>query len=311
MDTMNKFDRFIQQAKKAFLLPEKIAYLVAAPLFVLLVIGFAVGGPIKYFSYPLSTYALIITIIALTKTVPRIGNMIVNSFLWKYLEEMPIIGALFTDKVIRMRFFLYLGAGMNIFYVVLKISTGIIYSSLWLSFFGGYYLALAILRLFIIHCERKYEENADLVAEYRRYRACGIILLFLNVILSFIVRLAIAFKASMEYPGVLIYGMGVYAFYSVILALVNIYRNKKKERPMFNAARIASFTSALVAMLSLEIAMTARFGATDYEFRKNMTTWTGVVVCGLILYMAILMIIRGNMYLSKVERREKSYVKHS
>ncbi len=280
--------------KLIFDIPEKYAYSIAIAGFIIL--AFGLRGGIKVFeilAYPVSTYSFVVLIVALTKTIPRIVQYIINSELWGMLSRVPLLGLLITNTRIRMRFFLYFGTLMNIFYVVLKISSGIIYSSLWLSFFGGYYLVLAILRAFIIHFERKYDENSNLPLEYKRYMSCGIVLFVLDAVLVYIIYLAANFKAVLDYPGVLIYGMAFYSFYSIILATYNIFRNRKHERLMFGAARIASFTSALVSMLSLEIAMMARFGADDIVMRKEMTVWTGTAVFLLVIYMAIMMIIKG------------------
>ena len=57
-----------------------------------------------------------------------------------------------------------------------------------------------------------------------------------------------------------------------------------------------SFTAALVSMLSLEIAMTARFGAEDISFRKQMTALTGLGVCSIVLIMAVSMIIKSSTW---------------
>ncbi|MCR4902320.1 MAG: hypothetical protein K6A23_05640 [Butyrivibrio sp.] len=95
------------------------------------------------------------------------------------------------------------------------------------------------------------------------------------------------------YPGILIYGIAFYSFYSIILAIYNLVKNINSERPMYRAARIASFTSALVSMFSLEIAMMARFGKDNIELRQNMTIWTGSTVFIIVTYMAITMIVKG------------------
>lgn len=55
-----------------------------------------------------------------------------------------------------------------------------------------------------------------------------------------------------------------------------------------------SFIAALVSMLSLEIAMTARFGSEDYMFRKWIAAMTGAGVFVIVFIIAILMILRAN-----------------
>ncbi|MCR5273291.1 MAG: hypothetical protein K6E13_09985, partial [Lachnospiraceae bacterium] len=91
--------------------------------------------------YPLSSYGFIVLIVALTKRIPKIVQFVLDSRIWKKIEELPLVGLLLKDTVIRMRFFLYFGTLMNLLYVILKIGGGILFHSLWLSFMGGYYLA--------------------------------------------------------------------------------------------------------------------------------------------------------------------------
>lgn len=210
------------------------------------------------------------------------------------ITALPLIGPIMADGKLRMRFFLYLGILMNGFYVVLNICGGVIYGSLWLSFMGGYYLALVVFRGLIIHFERLHGEDEDIKKEFMIYRNCGIILFILDIILIFIIILAARFKAVINYPGIIIYYMAVHFFYSIIMAIYNLISKRKVERPIWGAARIASFVAALVSALSLEFAMMARFGGENLIKRRNMTIWTGTIIFTLILYIAVMMIIKGN-----------------
>ena len=127
-----------------------------------------------------------------------------------------------------------------------------------------------------------------------RYRACGIVLLLLNAVLSLITLMASKLKVEIVYPGVLIFGMAIYTFYAVITTFIAITRQKKNESMMFSAVKISNFTAALVSVLSLEIAMTARFGAEDYLFRSRMTIITGTGIFAIIIFLALKMIITAN-----------------
>ncbi|MCR4782105.1 MAG: hypothetical protein K5851_05105 [Lachnospiraceae bacterium] len=209
----------------------------------------------------------------------------------KLSNKFPILKKLFDDSDLRLRASLYSGGLINLLYVILKVSTGIIFSSLWLSMMGGYYLTLAIIKGFILLYERS--DVSDIKLEYKRYRSCGFVLIFLDMVLIIVIYLAVNFKAKIEFPGYLIYGMALYTFYAFILAIVNLVKARKHERPMYKAARIANFTAALVSMFSLEIAMMARFDAHDLNARKEMTILTGSIVFLIVTFMAITMIVQG------------------
>lgn len=283
--------------KRAFVLKTPIAYIVSVPCFALVGIVLSQGytGLLAFVAYLLSSYALVALCVSMIRDLSLMWELFINSSLYRNICELPIIGAFIQDDALRIRLSLYFGAFVNLLYVILKISTGIIYRSYWLVFFGLYYLALAVLRLFIIEKDSKnINGKTDSIADYRRFRACGLILLFLNVVLAFITMLAVEFKAEVDYPGVLIFGMALYSFYAFIITLSGVIKYRRHERVMFTAAKASSFTAALVSMLSLEIAMTARFGSEDYMFRKWMAAITGAGVFVTVFIIAILMILRAN-----------------
>jgi hypothetical protein len=176
------------------------------------------------------------------------------------------------------------------------------YQSVWLIAFGIYYLLLAVMRGSLVHYVRSASAKGkqmgdDLKGEFHCYRMCGIVLLLLNQALACIVIYIVHMNQGMNYPGLLIYAMAVYAFYAVITAVINVIRFRRQGSPVHSAAKVISLTAALVSMLSLETAMLAQFGADDLEFRKIMTSISGGVVCTFVLAIAIYMIVRSTGYL--------------
>lgn len=67
---------------------------------------------------------------------------------------------------------------------------------------------------------------------------------------------------TFHYAGVLIYVMALYAFCALPSACVNLFRLRKQGSPVLSTAKAISLAAALMSMLSLEIAMLSRFGAT-------------------------------------------------
>lgn len=64
------------------------------------------------------------------------------------------------------------------------------------------------MRASLLHYVRRGKKNR--VLEWRRYRLCGIILLFMNVALAGIVILVVHENSGFEYPGMLIYAMAAF-----------------------------------------------------------------------------------------------------
>ncbi len=293
-------DKFKAWLNKIFVVPAPWAYLIDIPCFIFvgIVLIKAITGPVAYVAYLASAYALVSFSIAIVRDLGNLPERIKRSRIYSALVQMPFVGKLITDDAVRIWVSLYFGVAVNVLYVILKITTGIVYKSSWLIFFGGYYLALAVMRFFIIDTDRiARSRGRDLRAEYWRYLLCAVSLLVLNIFLAFITRMAANLEGVIEYPGFLIFGMALYAFYAVITTTISAIKYRKHETIMFSAAKVASFTAAMVSMLSLEIAMTARFGADDIAFRKMMTSVTGFCIFAIVLVMAVLMIIRAARFL--------------
>jgi hypothetical protein len=304
-------EKWIAVLKKIFFLKPLPTVLIAVPSFVLVFFVLANGSvpsAIAYISYILSAYALVITITGFPKIISVLKNGFWNLHLIRALGKTRI-GAKFFDNVLfRSEILLHQGLFMNLLYVAVKLVSGILYKSVWLIAFGIYYLLLAVMRGSLVHyvhraAAKGKQPGEDIEGEFRCYRMCGIVLLFLNQALACIVVYIVHKNQGMTYPGLLIYAMAVYAFYAVITAVINVIRFRRQGSPIHSAAKVISLTAALVSMLSLETAMLAEFGADQPEFRKIMTSISGGVVCTFVLAMAVYMIVRSTGYLKNKKRK--------
>ena len=96
--------------------------------------------------------------------------------------------------------------------------------------------------------------------------------------------------------------MALYAFYAVILAIINVVKTRRHNSPILSAAKAMNLVAAMVSILSLETAMLAQFGGNDDPmFRKAMTAATGGGVCTIVIGMASYMIWRANKNLKKLD----------
>ena len=193
------------------------------------------------------------------------------------------------DPIYRTKLNLYAATTLNLIYAIIKLLSGILYRSDWLVAFGLYFLVLTGLRLSLASYFRGKSLGTDLMAEYRRIRLTGILLILMNLVLIVIVIRMIAHNESNEYAGVLIYAMAAYAFYAVIFAVMNILRARGHESPVYYAVRVVDLTAAMTAMLSLTAALIARFGENG-PFRRTILAICGAAVCGIILWMSISLI---------------------
>ena len=297
-------EKFKELLKRIFcLLP--IWTVVAALLgygFVIAVAVFDIQNSIlQYASYIASAYALIITItgfIYINTIIGGVRNFVSNHPLMKKFRSTKVGKKYMTDVRFRAGVSLYQGFFINLLYIVMKLVSGIMYHSLWFIALAFYYILLAVMRFLLVQRLNVQDEASEL----RRYRLCGILLLFMNQALAGIVVFMVHQNRGFDYPGLLIYAMAAYAFYAVIVAVINIVKTRKHKSPILSAAKAINLVAAMVSILSLETAMLAQFGGDDDPlFRQVMTGATGGGVCTIVIGMAIYMIWRANKNLKKIE----------
>ena len=291
---MNR-ERIKKIAKRLFCLPPVPTLLISIPAYGLVIYALA-GKNVKpylaYLSYFVSAYALIISITGISGIVRLVRQGIDQHPLVRKALGVPLVSRYLREDMFRAQTGLYQGFFINLLYAGIKLLSGILYRSVWFVTLAVYYILLAVMRASLLHYVRKDEKNK--ISEWRRYRLCGIILMFMNAALAGIVILVVRQNSGFEYPGMLIYMMAMYAFYAAITAVRNVVKFRKYGSPVMSAAKVISLTAALVSMLSLETAMLTQFGAAnDPTFRRTMTASTGAGISIIVLAMAVFMIVRS------------------
>lgn len=292
-------DRIKKILKKLFCLPPVPTLLISVPSYGLVIYALAgenVEPIIAYISYFLSAYAFIITITGITGIVRLVRQGIDKHPLVRKALGIPLVDRYLREDMFRAETGLYQGFFINLLYAGIKMFSGILYRSVWFITLAVYYILLAVMRASLLHYVRRTGKNK--VSEWKRYRLCGIILLFMNIALTGIVILVIHQNSGFEYPGMLIYVMAMYAFYATITAVRNVVKFRKYGSPVMSAAKVINLTAALVSMLSLETAMLTQFGAADDPaFRQIMTASTGAAISLIVLVMAVFMIVHSTKHL--------------
>lgn len=298
---MNR-QRVMRILKRIFRLPPLPPLLIAIPSFALVIyvlVNEIENEAVSYAAYILSAYALVITITGIADIVRWIRHGLGSHPMVEKARTIPVLERHLKEASFRTEISLYQGLFINLSYVAIKFFSGVYYRSFWFGALAVYYLLLAFMRFALLHHVRRQKENK--IAEWRRYRLCGIMLLFMNQALVAIVVSAIRQEGGFEYAGMLIYVMALYAFYTIITAVINVFKFRKYGSPVLSAAKVINLTAALVSMFALEIAMLTQFGGDDAEFRHIMMSATGAGVCVIVLGLAIYMIVRSTKAL-----REKS-----
>lgn len=283
---------FPHWAVKLFLVPVSIVLLIYS-------LGTKeANAVIAYISYGISAYTLVVISIkipAFVKTVRR--SAYANKYTGRYL----------TEEELRAKISLYIGVIINVLYAAFKFTAGIYYRSWWMGAIAVYYVILSVIRTGLMTKEwqrKKYEDTrAQREHELKSYRFCGYLMFVLNVAVAGLVIQMVWENQSYVYPGYLIYASAAYTFYCMVIAIINMGKARRLERPILAAAKMLSFACALTSMLALQTAMLTQFGSDDDSWTRSMNAMTGMAVCLLIFGMAVWMIRRANREIEKQENK--------
>lgn len=302
---MEKIKRIL---KKIFFIPLLPALFIAIPSFVLVfyvLINKETSSVIAYFSYILSAYALILTVIEIVNVVKWVRRGIDTHPFARKILGIPLVERYLAETDFRVEVSLYPSFVINLLYAGIKFYSGILYHSVWFGTLAVYYILLAVMRFSLLHHVRKKKKREDFVSELKICRLCGMILLVLDWALTGIIILVVRENSGFEYPGMLIYAMALYTFYAVIIAAINVVKYRKHDSPALSVVKVINLTAALVSLLSLETAMLTQFGEPgDAGFRQIMSAATGTGVSIMVLAMAVYMIGRTTSQIKKEKRGE-------
>ncbi len=149
----------------------------------------------------------------------------------KILHSHPVIHRYLSDDLLKVFVSLVSSLTFNVLYAVWEIICGIYYQSYWFVTLGCYYLLLTLARLLLLREAHGRKEARQ--AEWKRYRACGILLLFLNLILSGIIVLAVIGHQGSHYAGYLIYAMAAYTTCKIVIAIRSLVKYRDFSRTDF------------------------------------------------------------------------------
>lgn len=272
--------------KKIFMPNKYLGFILFNLGFGLLIYVFSLhleDTPLAYISYLLSTYALVIFIVWFCKVCKFSSNAFKNTRIYEFYN------ANYT-KFFRLS--LFISTLLNIAYCVFNFVVGIYYQSFWFITFAVYYLALSLMRISLFSQAK--ELGINLKQEYRKLRNCGIVLMTLTIVLAGMIVLILHTEEDISYSGVVIYAVAFYDFYLIITAFINVFKYKKSDKPILSASKFINLTVAMIAMLSLEVAMIQQFGDNDPNFKIIMTGIMGAFICFINAIMAIYMIWSAN-----------------
>lgn len=275
---------------KALLFPHVAVMIALIPLSAVLLVWAMVfvgtESVVAYVSYVLAAYTLAVWCFRIPQAI---------QFAKTFKNENKYARKWQDDARLRVNISLYGTFLWNVTYGVFQLWLGLYHHTFWYLSLGAYYLCLALMRFFLILHTRKYAPGEKMRTELQKYRACGWVLLAMNLALSLIVFFMIYWNRTFTHHMITTIALAAYAFTMLTLAVVSVIKYRKYNSPVFSAAKAISLSSALVSMLTLESTMLTTFGdgTMTATAQKFMLGATGAAISAIIVTMAIYMIVVG------------------
>ena len=265
-----------------------LSMICAAALAVIFVNGMerTIGA---YVAYVFSFYALCVLVIFLVRVLPKQYIQIKQK-----VYENPLTNRYVTDRTFRTHVSLWVSFGVNLLYVGINLFSWYMNRSWWFVVLAVYYVIMASMRCLLVRSVQRKKKNVPISRQWKRCRICGCVLLLINLVLSAAVLMILYQSKGYDYPGIMIYVMALYTFYSTVHAVVDMIRLRKFGNPVMTTAKIISLSAALVSMLNLETAMFAQFGAQmPLKYQKLMIVLTGAGVSIIVVTLSVMLIVRA------------------
>ena len=288
---------------KALLFPHIVIMIILVPIATVLLVGSMVfvgtESPIAIVSYVVAAYTLTVWCV-------KIPHLI--RFFKNFKNENKYVRIWHDDARLRLSITLYGSLIWNALYGIFQLWLGFYHHTFWFYSLGAYYICLAVMRLFLVKHIRRYAPAEKMVDELKKYRACGVVFLFMNLALALIIFFMIYWNRTFEHHMITAIAMAAYTFTALTAAIVNVIKYRKYNSPVISASKAISFAAALVSMLTLESTMLTAFGEeTMTELERNlMLGATGGVISLLIVSMAIYMITVGTKKLKQLKTEVKN-----
>lgn len=285
---------------KGLLVPHVAVLLVLLPagvaLLVYSMLNLKETEPIRITSYVLAFYTLTVWCIRIPTIIRWLKSIRTDN---KYIQTW------LNDPILRIKVSLTGNVLWNGAYAVLQLGLGIYHSSSWFYSLAAYYLLLAIMRFFLVRYSFCHRLGEKMRPELAKYRACGWVLLLMNLTLSAIMLYMIREQRFVRHHEITTIAMATYTFTTLTVAIINVIRYRRYNSPAMSASRAVSLAAACMSMLTLENTMLATFGGDGMtpEIQTLFLGLSGGAISIFIIAMAIYMIVQANRKIKYMENK--------
>lgn len=224
-----------------------------------------------------------------------------------WMHTVPFLHKLMQNYGFRTVLFSAFSLFFSVAYAVYNGVIAILLLSVWYGALAGYYILLVSIRggIALYHGKNRGKERSE-ITEIKKYRTCGVLLIVTILALSAAILQMVVENAGFQRLGLTIYASAAYTFYKGTMAILNIFKTKRKKSGYtVRALRNVNLADAAVSVLALQTAMFHAFTPEPSSGTRIANALTGGAVCLLVLIVGIVMIVNANKAL-KEKRAEFS-----
>ena len=116
--------------------------------------------------------------------------------------------------------------------------------------------------------------------ELKKYRACGIVLLIMNLALTLIIFFMVHENRTFHHHEITTIALAAYTFTSLTIAIINTVKYRRYNSPVYSAAKAISLASATVSLLTLESSMLTTFNSGALENEETIEKKLEAILLG-------------------------------
>ena len=283
---------------KALLFPHIAIMILLVPIATVLLVGSMVfigtESMVAIVSYVIAAYTLTVWCLKIPYLI---------KFFKTFKNENKYARRWQDDTRLRVNMSLYGSLTWNALYGILQLWLGFYHHTFWFYSLGAYYICLGVMRFFLARHTTRYAPGERMQTELKKYRACGIVFLVMNLALALIIFFMVYWNRTFEHHMITAIAMAAYTFTALTTAIINVIKYRKYNSPVFSASKAISLAAALVSMLTLESTMLTTFGdgTMTVVAQKWMLGATGGAISVLIVATAIYMIVIGTKKLKQLK----------
>ncbi len=199
-----------------------------------------------------------------------------------------------TNRPFRWFFLAGVSCIIGLVFAIYNFAMGVAYGLVWNLSISFYYLFLAVAKILILYCEKKWKFNESATKERGKlFKISNVFLLVIDLALVVPITLMFLQRKPVTNLGTIpTIAIAAYTTYKIVMACVNYKRSNSTANISLNTIKTIGLKEAIVSILTLQNTMITVFGGA--ESMKVTTMYTSIALYLLLVAISIYQFIKIN-----------------